>query len=75
MAVREQTPGVWVALAAGWSGGSMSDVGLTPVAPPPYLTPRAINAAVLGLLARVARPYREQTLKAFVEMAIRLYRQ
>ncbi|MYZ50332.1 DUF6931 family protein [Propylenella binzhouense] len=71
MAASGKTPGVWVALAAGWSGGSM-----TPEAPgtvaPPFLTPRAVNAAVLGILARVARPYREETLNAFVTMAVRL---
>lgn len=66
------TPGVWVSLAAGWSGGSMAPAGSAPVSPPPFLTPRAVNIAILSLLARVETPYRDQTLRVFVESAIKL---
>lgn len=72
MAARNKTPGVWIALAAGWSGGSMSDPGLPAVPPPPHLTPRAVNAGVLGALARVDNGHRASTLRTFVEAAIGL---
>ena len=61
-----------IALAAGWSGGSMSNPGLPSVPPPPHLTPRAVNAGVLGALARVDNGHRGPTLKTFVDMAVGL---
>ena len=46
MAAPTKTPGVWVALAAGWSGGSMLPRdAVAPVEAPPYLTAKAVNAA------------------------------
>lgn len=72
MACASKTPGVWIALAAGWSGGSMSGPGLPSVPPPAYLTPRAVNAGVLGALARVDNGHRAPTLKTFVDMAVGL---
>lgn len=69
MACKSKTPGVWIALAAGWSGGSMSDPGLPKVPPPPYLTARAVNAGVLGVLARVDNGHRAPTLRTFIDMA------
>jgi hypothetical protein len=72
MASRTKTPGVWIALAAGWSGGSMIGPDSMPVPPPPYLTAKAVNAGVLGVLARVDRKGRGPTLGRFVDMGIRL---
>jgi hypothetical protein len=72
LACSTKTPGVWIALAAGWSGGSMSNPGLPSVPPPPHLTPRAVNAGVLGALARVDNGHRGPTLKTFVDMAVGL---
>jgi hypothetical protein len=72
MACERKTPGVWIALAAGWSGGSMSGPDEPPAPPPPFLTPRAINAGVLAGLARVDREARAATLAAFIDMGIRL---
>lgn len=72
MACPETSPGVWIALAAGWSGGSMSDVDTPPVPPPPFLTPRAVNAGVLGVLARVDNSFRAKTLQTFVDMGAAL---
>ena len=69
---RPKTPGVWVAFAAGWSGGTMGPLDVSPVPPPPFLTPRAVNAGVLGLLARVETEHRDETLRGFVEMAVKL---
>jgi len=67
-----KTPGVWIALAAGWSGGSMTGPDLPPVPPPMYLTPRAVNAGVLGLLARTKTDARKETILKFVRFAIKL---
>ncbi|MCV0396012.1 MAG: hypothetical protein K5878_11655 [Rhizobiaceae bacterium] len=73
MAARMKTPGAWVALGAGWSGGSMTPPDSAPVPPPPHLTAKAINAAVLSVLARVPLANRASTLKSFVDMGIQLY--
>lgn len=67
-----KTPGTWVALGAGWSGGSMLPPDLAPVSPPAHLTPKAVNAAVLGMLARVPHTHRAECLRGFVDMAIHL---
>lgn len=72
MGAETKTPGVWVALAAGWSGGSMAPADTASVPPPPFLTARAVNAAILGLLARVDTQHREQVLLVFVDMAVKL---
>ncbi|PXA98380.1 hypothetical protein DMC47_08810 [Nostoc sp. 3335mG] len=72
MTARTKTPGVWVALAAGWTSGSMVGPDLPAVPPPAYLTPRAVNAAILSGLARVDLLHRAQTLKAFVDMGLNL---
>jgi hypothetical protein len=72
MAVRSKSPGVWIALAAGWSGGSLAPVGMPKVPPPPYLTARAVNTGILGALARVENRHREPTLRAFVDMGVSL---
>jgi hypothetical protein len=73
MAAPSKTPAVWIALAAGWSGGSMLPRdAVSPVEAPPYLTPKAANAGVLSALARVDRKSRAATLKQFVNMAVQL---
>lgn len=72
MASATKTPGAWIALGAGWSGGSMAPVGSPPVEPPAYLTAKAINAGILSALARVDRKQRGETLRQLVDMAIRL---
>lgn len=72
LAVRHTTPGVWVALAAGWAGGSLSPPDLPRVPPPPALTPRAVNTAIMGVLAMVDMRHRGQTLGTFVDMGVGL---
>ncbi len=72
MATDPKTPGVWVALAAGWSGGSMVDEGMSPVPPPPFLTAKAINTGILGALADIDTVSRSQVLKSFVDMGEQL---
>ncbi len=67
---KQKTPGVWVALGAGWSGGSMVPPNLQPVPPPPFLPPRALNAAILSVLALRPVAERRVLLKEFVQMAL-----
>lgn len=62
-------PGVWLALGAGWSGGSISGKGLPPVAPPVGATGQALNAAINSALARVALDKRRRTIDHFASMA------
>lgn len=72
MSAEEKTPGVWVALAAGWSGGSLAPRGMDTVTPQPFLTARAINVGILFCLAKVPHGDRANVLKGFVEMGIKL---
>ncbi|MAU52701.1 MAG: hypothetical protein CMN17_10075 [Roseovarius sp.] len=64
-----RSPGVWLALATGWAGTSLTPPETPPVQPPRYLTGRGVNAAVLAALARVEQPRRKGTLGDFVSMA------
>jgi hypothetical protein len=67
-----KTPGVWIALGAGWSGGSLAPPGMAPVVPQPFLTARAVNAGVLSAIARVAIRQRAAVLGACIAMGIRM---
>jgi len=62
-------PGVWVALAAGWSGGSMAPADQPDVLTPAFLTGRAVNASVLTALARIPIEQRRARIGHFVSMA------
>lgn len=72
MVTKTKTPGVWIALAAGWSGGSLSAPDLPRVPPPPALTPRAVNTGIMGILAKIDTKHRAPTLKAFIDMGVDL---
>lgn len=63
-----RSPGGWLALGAGWSGGSMSGPGLPVVAPPRYLMGRALNAGVLSALARVPQDRRRRMLDHYISI-------
>lgn len=62
-------PGVWLALGAGWSGGSMAARGMPPVPPPPSATGQALNAGLQSALVRVGQDKRRRMLDHFVAMA------
>jgi hypothetical protein len=72
MAAKPKTPSAWVALAAGWSGETMQPLGAPPVIPAADLPAKAVNAAVLGLLARIELRQRPVALKGFVRMGLDL---
>jgi len=61
-------PGVWLGLATGWTGGSMSRPDLPMVPPPPFVLGRALNAAILTVLARVPQDRRGRMLSHYVNM-------
>ena len=65
----ERSPGVWLAMAAGWSGGSLAPPDSAVVPVPRFLTGRGVNAAVLSALARLPRQDRQRALETFVGMA------
>jgi hypothetical protein len=66
MAEQVRSPGGWLVLGAGWSGGSMSGPGLPAVVPPRYLMGRALNAGVHSALARVPQDRRRRMLDHYV---------
>ena len=72
MAARDTTPGTWIAYAAAWSGGSLNPPDLPRVPPPAFGTPRAVNTAIMGILARVDTKQRGKTLGGFVDMGVNL---
>jgi hypothetical protein len=63
-------PAAWTALAAAWSGGSLTLEPLRPVPPAPFLTAQAVRAAVLTAIAMVRRPHRKGCLEAAVDTAL-----
>jgi len=66
MAEQERSPGGWLALGTGWTGGSMSGPGLPAVAVPRYLRGRALNAGVHSALARVPQDRRRRMLDHYI---------
>lgn len=68
MAAHPRGPGAWLAIAAGWSSGSISDRGQPAVPAPPHLLSRALNACILTALARVPQDKRRRMLEHYVSM-------
>lgn len=62
--------GTWVALAAGYSGGSMASTHAVPC--PPDLTAKTARIAVLTALGRLPERERDAALRNCVEACIRL---
>jgi len=67
-----ETPGAWLAAAAGWSGGSLAPADLPEVAPPPTLSGEAV-AAALKLAAAADAPRYQQRLREFAERAMQAF--
>jgi hypothetical protein len=66
------TPGVHLALAVGWSGGSIAPND--PAAVPLHRAPRAINTGILSCLARADMARRSILLARFIDMAESLFK-
>jgi hypothetical protein len=65
-------PTTWLALAAAWSGGSMTAEPQAPVLAPPHLTAKAVKAAVLTALARVPLKERQASLSACLREGLKI---
>lgn len=72
MTAPQATPGVWLGFAAGWSSGSMVPPEQAFIPVQPFMCGRAVNAAVLTALARVARPRRRAALSRCIAEAVAL---
>lgn len=68
----QKSPGVWIAMAAGCAAGSLAPPDQPNVAAAPHLTPRAINAGVLSVLARVETDARHKTIVDFSRMGLHI---
>jgi len=63
-------PGVWAAVAAFWSGGSMAPANLPAVPPAEHLTGQVVNSAI-NLSAVIHQPeHAEEKLRGFLRQAI-----
>lgn len=67
-----RSPGVMLGLSVGWSGGSIAPNDPAPV--PIHRTPKALNTAVLSMLAKVDLRQRPLYLQRFIDMAEALFR-
>jgi hypothetical protein len=72
MAGDRGAPTTWVALAAAWSGGSLTAPDQPPAPAPPHLTPKAVRAAVLTALARISVKQRRDRLAACMDEGLKL---
>lgn len=61
--------GAWLCYAVGWSGGSITPVGMPEVPPPPSAMGKAMNLALMGALAVVPRDHRRRRLEHFIAIA------
>lgn len=68
IAAHPRGPGAWLAIAAGWSSGSIAGRGQPDVPAAPHLLSRALNACVLTALARVPQDKRRRLLEHYVSM-------
>ena len=75
MAAVSSGPAAWVALAAGWSGGSLIGEPNQPVPPPPHLTAQAVRASILTSLAVLPVKSRREQLTAAIQAVRRLIEQ
>lgn len=69
-----EQPATWLALAAGWSGGSVVPAEFAPVEAKPDQTARAVRAALLIGLCQLSRTSRDRIMTACLEDGIQLAR-
>ena len=65
-------PTTWLALAAGWSGGNLSDNEAHRVPPAPQLTAQAVRGALLMAPGKMPEKPADQILAGWVDAALRL---
>lgn len=72
LATDNRLPAAWMALAAGWSGGSITpaDYGMVPAEP--YQTARALRAGLLMAMARLISDDAPAIMKPCIESGIAL---
>lgn len=63
-------PATWIALAAGWSGGSMVPPDLGFVRPPPEQTGRAVRAGLLMAMTRTSEKVWDQLMGPCIESGV-----
>jgi hypothetical protein len=68
------SPTTWLALAAGWSGGSIYPPEFDPVEAKPEKTARAIRVALIIALLRLTRDVRDRIMTACIEDGIHFAR-
>jgi hypothetical protein len=68
------SPTTWLALAAGWSGGSVVPPEFDPVEAKPEKTARAVRVALFVGLSRLTRDARDRIMTACIEDGIHLAR-
>lgn len=72
MFATHRSPAVYLGLAVGWSGGIVAPND--PSTPPPWRSPRAVNAAVLTAIARGGLDKRSVHLARTIELASGFFR-
>lgn len=63
-------PATWLALAAGWSGGSLVAGGDPPVPPPPHMTSQLAAGAIVLALSRLTPYDRDKKVAAYAKAAV-----
>jgi hypothetical protein len=69
-ATKFDAPGVWAAVAAFWSGGSMGPRDHAPIVPAPHLTGVAVVGAVTLAAVQTDPQLADQKRRRYIEMAI-----
>lgn len=71
LATSRRLSGAWLALAAGWSGGSVAPSDAPPAPASPAATAQAVRVALLSCGPRLAPDQRDVMMTQWVEQALR----
>jgi hypothetical protein len=72
MRTNHEWPSTWLALAAGWSGGNVLLNMQATAQAPPEQTARAVRAAIIGAVSRLAPGERAKGQRTCIEAGIRM---
>jgi hypothetical protein len=67
-----RSPATWMAIAAGWSGGSIVEPQFGIVPPPPHQTARAIRAGLLMAMSHLSTDAISSLMPQCIDAGIRL---